>query len=101
MRRLFDYDPLTGATEIFHYDAASDTVTFETQQPVDDLVELNKRLHNAADKGWKGDLHRVASIPMNLYWELKERGILDDQKALRRWLNDPDNRYFRTRPGRV
>jgi hypothetical protein len=33
--------------------------------------------------------------------ELKQQGIIDDPKALRRWLNDPDNRYFRTRPGRV
>ena len=27
--------------------------------------------------------------------------ILDDEAAMKRWLNDPDNRFFRTRPGRV
>jgi hypothetical protein len=35
------------------------------------------------------------------YMDLKKKGILDDQVALKRWLNDPENRYFRTRPGQV
>jgi hypothetical protein len=24
-----------------------------------------------------------------------------DQKKFKAWLNDPENRYFRTRPGRI
>jgi len=44
---------------------------------------------------------KVASIPMNIYFDLKQRGILNDQKKMKQWLNDPDNKYFRTRPGLV
>jgi hypothetical protein len=46
-------------------------------------------------------MHKVASIPMNVYFDLKEKGILDDPAALKRWLNDSDNRFFRTKAGRV
>jgi len=31
----------------------------------------------------------------------KSEGKLDDQAFLKKWLNDPDNRLFRTRPGEV
>jgi hypothetical protein len=38
---------------------------------------------------------------VNVYYDLKRRGIIDDPAAFRAWMNDPDNRVFRTRPGRV
>jgi hypothetical protein len=35
-------------------------------------------------------------------WEdLVRKGIANDTKKLKAWLNDPDNRAFRTRLGRV
>jgi hypothetical protein len=46
-------------------------------------------------------MHKVGSIPMSIYHELQKQGILQDEKRLKKWLNDPDNRVFRTRPGRV
>ena len=48
-----------------------------------------------------GDMTRVASIPLSLYFDLKKKGIADDPVAMKRWLNDPDQRFFRTRPGRL
>jgi len=99
--RIFDRDPTSGTTEFFHYDPKTDDFTIETRQECDDLVEENRRAFNDAGGTWKGDMHRVASIPMNLYFELQKRGITQDPKKLRAWLNDPDNRYFRTRPGKV
>lgn len=100
-KRLFDRDPGAGTTEYFAYNDADDTFTIETEYNADALVEANKRSFNDAGGNWKGDMHRVAQIPMPLYWELQEKGILDDQAAFKRWLNDPDNRFFRTRPGKV
>jgi len=43
----------------------------------------------------------VASIPLNLYYDLKRQGIVDDPARFKKWLNDSDNRFFRTRGGRV
>jgi hypothetical protein len=38
---------------------------------------------------------------MALFYKLKNQGIIDDPAAMKRWLNNPDNKLFRTRPGRV
>jgi hypothetical protein len=32
---------------------------------------------------------------------MKEEGKLDDEAYIKRWLNDPENRHFRVRPGKV
>jgi hypothetical protein len=100
-RRLLSRDPVTGVESYFTYHDDRDAFSIETVQNVDDVLDENKRDYNDAQTGWKGDMHKVASIPLSLYWELKMQGIIDDQTALKRWLNDPDNKYFRTKPGRV
>lgn len=102
--RLFDYDPLTGVTEVFHYDTVTDEVTMELTQTlvVDDLNAAQANaVSDYAPERWKGDLHHVARVPLVVLEELRKNGILDDGKALRRWLNDRDNQVFRTKPGRL
>ena len=46
----------------------------------------------------------VASIPTNV-WEIwceeTNGAIKKDEKLLKKYLNDPDNKYFRTTPTRV
>jgi hypothetical protein len=100
-RRLFDKDPAMGTTTYFHYDDDAGSMTLETLQETDDIVEGNKQDFNDAPAHWRGDMHKVASIPMTLYMQLKREGIIDDPRAFKRWLNDRDNRFFRTRPGKV
>lgn len=39
---------------------------------------------------------RVASIPLVIAQNLKRQGILDDPQALDKWLDERDNRVFRT-----
>lgn len=98
--RLFDYNPETGITEVFHYDEETGAFTIEERQEVNDLVEQNKYLANE-DDGRYGEMNRVASIPLTIYWELKRKGIIDDAKKFKAWLNDRDNLVFRTKMGRV
>jgi hypothetical protein len=99
--RLLEHDAAAGLTEYFHYDATTEGFTIETRQDVTALIEGNKYLHNEDTGGKFGELTRVASIPLPVYWELKQQGIIDDQKKFRAWLNNSDNRFFRTRGGRV
>lgn len=101
-RKLFSHDPLTGITKYWHYDPDTDRAHIETVQDVQPLIEQNNSLRNEVTSldRW-GDGKKVADIPLHIYWDLKKKGILDDQKALRRWLNDPANLAFRTFPGRV
>lgn len=101
-RTLFDRDPLTGATQFFHYDEDTDTSIIETVFDVEPLLDFNKSAFNSIDERatW-GDGKMVARIPGPLYAQLKAKGVVDDEKAFKSWLNHPDNRFFRTRPGRV
>ena len=100
-RRIFDTDPLTGITRYWHVKSDGEFV-IETQQQVSGIAEANKRSFADTDtKAKYGDMAKVASIPLNVYYELKRKGIVDDPKAMKKWLNDPDNRVFRTRGGTV
>lgn len=100
-KRLFDHDPLTGITRWFHFDDAEDAFYIQTQQETQDIVDQNRRESNETSSGWSGDWHKVASVPLTVFMQLQKQGIIDDQAALKRWLNDPDNAYFRTKHGNV
>jgi hypothetical protein len=102
MKVLISQNDLIGQKQFWHEDEDGN-VTIQTSQDVSDVIEANRLQFNQVDEraNWKGDLHKIGSIPMSIYYDLKRRGILDDQAALKRWLNDPDNRLFRTRPGQV
>ena len=101
--RLIEYDPVLRRKELFHANEDGDVV-LESRWDVEPITEANKGRHAAIDEraGWKGDLHRVASIPMSIYWDWWEKtSEFKDQAALKRLLNDSDNRVFRVRPGKI
>jgi len=103
MKRLIDRDLETGIETNFHWDDAEGKFTISSKQDVSGIVDANKSVFAGVDEraSWKGEWHHVASIPLTVYYDLKKQGILDDQAALKRWLNDRDNQYFRVRPGKV
>jgi len=79
-----------------------DKIVIATSQDVTKIIEANKRSANAVDKHQRyGEWSKVASIPMSVYYDLKQQGIVDDPARFKRWLNDGDNKYFRTRGGTV
>lgn len=77
-------------------------MTFRTDYRVDPTVEINKAQRNLAQDNWKGDYHHVASVPLNIFHEqLAEATQQDDNAYLSKWLNDSDNRAWRTKNGNV
>jgi len=106
MKRLLDYDPLTGVTEIFHYDEMTGDVHIETTQDVEPILEKNKVLQNYDDytkNGIKNEMWHFASIPLvvQLKWLVKYGPVNDpmkkgNEKLLFRLLNDPEWRYLKT-----
>lgn len=107
-RREFDYDPLSGVREKFFYDHAEGKFTITQEQDITALAELNKfKYNNTPGRYGNESFHQVASIPLALLPELEKKGIMTaggriiDDKKLKQWLNDSDNRVFRTRAGRV
>ena len=102
MKRVLSTDPLTGVTQFFTFDRMNDTFTIHSEQDVSAAVESAKASFNSTDERARwGDWQKVATIPLTVLDDLKKRGIAEDNKKMKAWLNDKDNRYFRTRPGRV
>lgn len=97
---ISDDSATTGIVTSFQYDADTDEAIISKEQDVSAIIEANKAEFNDAPDRW-GEWTKVGSIPLSVYYELERKGILHDQKALAAWLNDPDNRAFRTRPGTI
>lgn len=101
---LVAHDPEAGITQYYHFDDVTGDITLETRW-TSNVDEVNPDAYNSHSdhkpSAWKGDWHHVAAVPNVVLHDLKKKGILDDQKAFKKWLNDRDNRVFRTKPGRV
>lgn len=101
-KRLFSKDDDQGITRTFHYDDETNQATIQTQQDVTSIIEENKQEYAQVDERARwGEWSKVASIPMSIYFQLKAEGKLDDQEYMKKWLNDSDNQYFRTRSGQL
>ncbi|MBH9718902.1 hypothetical protein JAO10_01045 [Burkholderia contaminans] len=102
-KKLWDVAPEIGITRIWHYDESNDTATIESVQDHGLIIESNKDNFNAVDERakWGDGMTKVASIPLVILEDLQRKGITKDPIAFRKWLNDPENRFFRTRPGKV
>ena len=104
-KTVFDVMPYRRNDMHEHTDGS---VTFNTVQDVEPILNENKRKQNAyGDKlstGKRGEWHQVASIPHNI-WEqwLKDTNgaIAKDTKLLAAYLNNPDFKYFKTAPTNV
>ena len=107
--RLLHVNPMTGVQQVFHFDEAGDAFTIETRQDAAPVIEATRIERVETDRHTRyGDgLQKVASIPLTVFADLAKRGVVSpggavlDPAAFRRFLNDPDNRVFRTREGRV
>lgn len=79
----------------------------ETKQDISAILERNKAQFNAIDERAKwGEWTKIASLPNVVIDDLNKQGIMRgfavvDEKRFRTFLNNPDNRFFRTRPGQI
>jgi len=85
-------------------------IIIETRQDVSGIIEQNKKEYNSFDERarWSDDMfgNKVASIPLTVIDDLNKQGIMRgfailDEKRFKAWLNNSDNRVFRTRTGVV
>ena len=94
--------------DTFHSNADETEFTINTRQDVESILEENKQAYNnygdLLTPGKAGEGVRVASIPLNVWtqWMKETNGeIQRDHNLMKRYLNDPDNKYLRTTPTRV
>ena len=84
------------------FDSNTGDVHMSTFQDIGEIVKKNRadRKAFAIDKnsatGRFGEFAKVASIPNVVVDQLMKSGVWFDRVAFRKWLNDPDNRLFRT-----
>jgi len=102
MKKLFDVDPVLGLTRYFHYNEETDEACLQTTQDVQPVIESATRMRNSLTSldRW-GDGRVVAQVPLSIYFSWMREGKDKDDAFLRRWLNDPDNKKFRVKEGRV
>lgn len=103
---VLDVDPVTQHVQELHVD--DEQIVVSEEQDVTDIIDQNVSEYASTDERARfGELRKVASIPMSVFYELQRKGILahngqpTDQKKFAQWLNDRDNLKFRTRPGTV
>lgn len=106
MKKLLAHDPKKGKQTYIHSEGDQNYIT--TKFNVDPIISNAKS--EAADwrpKSMIGNtqkhLQKVADIPAPIYYELinKFGQPRDNPKAWKRWLNDYDNRFFRTTGGTI
>ena len=114
---LLSYDEKTGKTEIYHYDQIEERSVIQTRQDIEPILEINRMDYNSFDENarWGNPLkpsqetfHHVARIPEAIMEQMPaelRKGFMSgkglNSKTWKKWLNDPHNRMFKTRPGRI
>ena len=101
-RRLIDVDPMTGTAQYSHYDEGEDAFRYHQEIEAQPLLDVNRELSNDAPVRW-GDGKVIARVPMLQWFLMNQLGLFErgNETALKKWLNDADNRGFRVRPGSV
>jgi hypothetical protein len=104
-------DVQNGVTRIAHDDGEGGLI-IQSVTEMSDFVEYTKTKYaeNSTGKGW-GDnpvdaRNHIATLPTEIINDLNTKGLMRgyhiiDPKGLKKWLNDPENRVFRTRGGIV
>lgn len=97
-KRLFA--KYNGLTEYAHFDPMKpgDLIIETVQDDFTGTLERTKELREGpVGKEWR----HVACVPNIVMHQAIQEGWDKDKAAWRKWLNDPDNKYFRTWPGRI
>lgn len=96
-----------GSITTFH-DQDDGGIVIAKEQNISALIDANKEEYNTADSKWNDNAleNRVARIPMAVFEDLQKQGItrgftVIDMKRFKAWLNNPDNKVFRTKAGRI
>lgn len=106
MKKVLSFDPFTGK-KLVATDDGDGGLIIQSSQDVTAILEQNKAEYNmkSTSDRW-GDMTKVASLPYQIVDTLNQKGIMRgfavvNETEFRKFLNDPENRFFRTRPGRV
>lgn len=95
-----NYDPVTQRSTRVVADAETGLPLITLSQNTRPIVESAKRVASSFAGTQPHNITHVARIPMVVWQRLMKTGVAKDEKAMNRWLNERDNRVFRTDDGR-
>jgi len=99
--RVFSTNRIARRKTLWH-DHTDGSYTIETMQDVSPIMEVATGRMNLHDGiHFKEDWAHVATVPVEILLDLYKQGIRQDEAAYRRWLDHPDNRCWRTHPGKL
>ena len=90
-----------------HYDHDTGTLVIRRTEDVSSVLEANKRAFDVDDRRYKHTFNHAARIPLSAIEQycqqngIKYAEFMNSEKLFKAFLNDPDNRAFRTKPGRI
>ena len=90
-------DHKTGFTNEFITEGGKDI--FHTTQDVSPVIEHGKNIAENVKPG--KDLRHVAEVPLVVYQKACREGWANDMNAWKRWLNNSENKVFRTWQGKL
>ena len=88
-----------------HWDDIDKKLIVESTQDIAPIMEANKIERNEfdvirnSDMKYKESWNKVATIPNIVIDKLMRDGTWHDKKRMKLWLNDPDNKPYRTGGG--
>ena len=92
---------LNGINYETSYEDGGKRIVVKKTQDIQSILEQNTRDRNDSVSSHGRDMIKVATIPNIEVERLMKEGIWQDKKRLKAWLNDPDNRAFRTNTGKI
>lgn len=92
--------------ETMHYDEMTGETVIQKSQDMKGYLDQNQKERENQVSGWKGDLHKIATVPLTLVeeWCKKHQcNILqkENRHLLMLELNDRNHSKLRTKEGRV
>jgi len=105
-KKLLNHDPVTGRKT--HLKEDIDGLSYETEVDVTNVLKYTREKEAEHQKGsmignTQKHHQKIAEIPETLYYDLltKLGNPKHNRKAWMKWLQDPDNKLFRTTTGRL
>ena len=103
MKHTEHFTTYDGISTNLHYDENDGKLIVQNSCDVQGLIDKNKERRN--DNSVRGkNMRQVASVPLHMLYEMQamwdSMGI-DRKEGMKKFLNDPDMRAFRTSEDRI
>jgi len=93
--KLLDRNEEIGREVWYHFEG--EELILNTRQSVEPILKVNQAFYNETYGERWGEGKRVASVPINFFWDKLHEAVMNkDDAYIRKFLNNSDHKKFRT-----